>query len=116
MPRKVGKPAFKPTENERRLVEQMSAVGIPHESIAAVVRNGIDDKTLRKHFRKELDTAAVKANAKVAGSLYNRALAGSDTAAIWWTKARMRWSAPQTLEGPDGEELSIKVTLVKPSD
>jgi hypothetical protein len=34
--------------------------------IARVV--GIDPKTLRKHYREELDTGAIKATAKVAGS------------------------------------------------
>ena len=55
---------FKPTEEERKLVEQMCSVGIPQESICLVVRDGIDDKTLRKHFRRELDTAKVKAKRK----------------------------------------------------
>lgn len=91
MKRKVGKPLFKPTDDERKLVEQMSAVGIPHESIALIVRDGIDDKTLRKHFRRELDTAAIKANAKVGGTLFNKAMAGDTTAAIWWSKTRMGW-------------------------
>ncbi|MFP6680758.1 MAG: hypothetical protein VCB07_01040, partial [Gammaproteobacteria bacterium] len=42
------KPTFKPTGEERALVEQMSSVGIPQESICLVIRDGIDDKTLRK--------------------------------------------------------------------
>ena len=33
MPReKAGQPAFKPTDDERKLVEQMTACGIPQES------------------------------------------------------------------------------------
>lgn len=85
------KPPFEPTEDERKLVEQMSAVGIPHESIALVVRDGIDDKTLRKHFRSELDTAKVKANAKIGGRLFNKAMAGDTAALIFWCKTRMGW-------------------------
>ena len=96
--RKPGQPAFKPTNAERELVEQMSSVGIPQESICLVVRDGIDDKTLRKHFRRELDTAATKANAEVAGTLYNKAMGGDTTALIWWTKTRMKWSEKQEIE------------------
>jgi hypothetical protein len=96
--RKPGQPAFKPTNAERELVEQMSSVGIPQESICLVVRDGIDDKTLRKHFRRELDTAATKANAEVAGTLYNKAMSGDTTALIWWTKTRMKWSEKQEIE------------------
>jgi hypothetical protein len=82
------KQPFKPTDDERMLVEQMSAVGIPQESICLIIRDGIDDKTLRKHFRKELDTALVKANAKVSGSLYNKAINGDTSSIIWWEKTR----------------------------
>jgi hypothetical protein len=99
MPRKRGQPAFKATEDERKLVEQMSAVGIPQESICLVIRDGIDDKTLRKHFRVELDTAAVKANAKVGGKLFNKIMDGDTTAAIWWTKTRMGWKETSVVEG-----------------
>jgi hypothetical protein len=66
----------KTTDEERALVEQMSSVGIPQESICLVIRDGVDDKTLRKHFRRELDTAAIRANAAVAGALYKSALEG----------------------------------------
>ena len=45
------RPPFKPTDDERVLVGQMSSVGIPQESISLVIRNGIDDKTLRKVIR-----------------------------------------------------------------
>jgi hypothetical protein len=71
--KKITKPTFKPTDEERALVEQMSSVGIPQESICLVISDGIDDKTLRKHFRRELDTTAIRANAAVAGALYKSA-------------------------------------------
>ena len=109
MPRKkAGQPAFKPTDDERKLVEQMTACGIPQESQCLVIRDGIDDKTLRKHFRRELDTAATKANAKVAGTLFNKAMGGDTTAIIWWTKTRMKWSARQELEHTGDAVWTIK--------
>ena len=90
-PKRITKPTFKPTDDERKLVEQMCAVGIPQESICLVVRDGIDDKTLRKHFRRELDTAKIKANAKIGGTLFNKAVNGDTTAAIFWAKTQMGW-------------------------
>jgi len=97
-PRKTNGVTFKPTDEERKLVEQMCAVGIPQESIALVVRDGIDDKTLRKHFRRELDTAKVKANAKVGGALFNKAMAGDTSAAIFWAKTQMGWKETQQID------------------
>jgi hypothetical protein len=97
--KRVTKPSFKPTDDERKLVEQMCAVGIPHEGIASVVRDGIDDKTLRKHFRRELDTAKTKANAKIGGTLFNKAVNGDTTAAIFWAKTQMGWKETSVIEG-----------------
>jgi hypothetical protein len=75
-----------PTAEQRKLVETMSAVGIPAESICMVI--GVSGKTLRKHYRKELDLAAIKANAEVAGFLFNSAKKGNVTAQIFWLKTR----------------------------
>ena len=61
---------FVPTDEERTMVEKMASVGITQTEISKVVGDGIDDKTLRKHFRKELDTAKIKANAAVGLTLY----------------------------------------------
>lgn len=44
---------FKPTEEQRRSVRVMSGFGVPQEDIA--IHLEIDAKTLRKHFRRELD-------------------------------------------------------------
>ena len=55
---------------------------------------GIDAKTLRKHYRQELDHGHIKANAKVAENLYRKAIGEgreSVTAAIFWLKTRARW-------------------------
>src|SRR6478736_9649059 len=52
---------------------------------------GIAAKTLRKHFRAELDAGHSKANAKVAGNLYRIATGSGPeavTAAIFWLKVR----------------------------
>ena len=46
----------------------------------------------RKAFRVELDRGMAVANYQVAKSIYEQAVGGNVTAAIWWTKARMGWS------------------------
>jgi hypothetical protein len=67
----------------------MAAYGIPEHDIARVV--GIDPKTLRKHYRDELDMGETKANAQIAGFLFNAAKSGNVSAQIFWLKTRARW-------------------------
>ena len=66
----MGRPRHKPDPAQRRQVEALAAYGIPEPDIARVV--GIDPKTLRKHYRDELDLGETKANAQVAGFLFTR--------------------------------------------
>ena len=79
-------PAHKPTTEHRRMVEAMSAYGIPHDDISLVV--GIDRNTLTKYYRQELDQASAKANAKVAERLYDRAINGDVKAMMFWLERR----------------------------
>src|SRR4051812_24579579 len=67
----------------------MAAYGIPAHDISRVV--GVDAKTLRKHYRDELDMGETKANAQVAGYLFNSAKSGNVTAQIFWLKTRAKW-------------------------
>jgi hypothetical protein len=109
--------AHQPTDDTRRLVESSSGLGLPHESIAVLV--GIDDKTLRKYYRKELDVGKAKANGQIAKTLYSKAISGDTTSLIWWTKSQMRWSetVKQELTGADGEPLQgIQISFVKPDE
>lgn len=89
----MSRPPYEPSEKDRASVRALTAYGAPQADIAAVI--GCDEKTLRKHFREELDTGAVQANAKVAESLYKKATSegpSSVAAAIFWLKARAGWS------------------------
>ncbi len=103
----TGRPPFEPKDEQRRTVRAMSGYGVPHEDIATVL--GIDDKTLRKHFRRELDTAHVEATAKVAQSLFQMATSGNTAAAIFWMKARAGWSERVRAElvGADGGPIQV---------
>ena len=105
-----------PTDESRKMVESTSGLGLPHEQIAILV--GIDDKTLRKYYRTELDMGKAKANGQIAKTLFSKAVAGDTTSLIWWTKSQMRWSetVKQEVTGADGAAIvpSIQVSFVKP--
>lgn len=100
----------------------MAAYGIPETDISRVI--GVDPKTLRKHYRDELDLGEAKANAQVAGFLFNAAKNGNVTAQIFWLKTRAKWreipielkhsgsiGTKDLSELPDEELLSIIYTL-----
>ena len=88
----MGRKPHQPDPVARRQVEAMAAYGIPEADIATVIE--IDPKTLRRHYRKELDTGHIKANTRVAENLYRKATGDgreSVVAAIFWLKTRARW-------------------------
>lgn len=105
----AGRPAFEPTDAERKQVEALSGYGLPIEQIAVLVREGIDTDTLRKHFATELVSGKAKANGQVGKTLFQKVMAGDTTAAIWWSKTQMRWAETQKheLTGADGAPLEF---------
>ncbi len=108
----MARPSHQPLPALRRQVEAMAGYGVPETDIARVI--GIDPKTLRKHYRSELDTGHVKANAKVAENLYRKATGeGREavTAAIFWLKTRAGWKETSVHEvgGRDGGHFTFEV-------
>ena len=88
----MGRRSHKPDPFHRRQVEAMAGYGVPESDIARVL--AIDPKTLRRHYREELDTGQIKATAKVAEFLFRKATTEGPqcvTAAIFWMKTRGGW-------------------------
>jgi hypothetical protein len=126
-----GRPEFH-AEKFRGQVKAMAAYGIPQADISNVI--GCDPKTLRKHFRAELETGATEANAKVAQFLFNGASGAAlkdkalgatyaDCArqAMFWAKTRMQWrETNHTLHGNDPDNpmppTRIVIEAAKPDD
>lgn len=83
---------YAPTKEARDTVSHYTRYGIPQADLCAVL--GISLPTLHRHFRTEIDTAAARAIAKVAETLYNRAVAGDQNAIEFFLKnrAREQWS------------------------
>jgi len=94
----AGRPAFEPTDAERKQVEALSGYGIPQDQIAALIRDGISTDTLRAHFGTELIKGKSKANAQIGQTLFQKAISGDTTAAIWWSKTQMKWAEVQRHE------------------
>ena len=101
----MANPPHAPTPESRAQVSALYSYGITQEEIARFLN--IDPKTLRLHYRDELDSAHVKANAKVGQFLFQNAsgqtLANGAThsdcvrAAMFWAKTRMGWRETENL-------------------
>lgn len=117
----AGRPAFIPTDDERRQVEALSGYGLPFDQIAALIRGGIHIDTLRTHFPNELVSGKAKANGQIGKTLFQKAIGGDTAAMIWWSKSQMRWAETQKHEhtGADGDPIAIERierVVIKPTD
>ena len=92
-----------PTDKQREMVQLHATVGTPQAIIADML--GIDDKTLRKHYREELDQSLAKANASIGGALFNKAKGGDTAAMIFWMKTQAGWKEKMEFSGPNGAPL-----------
>lgn len=111
----MSKPLHQPTEKTRAEIVALRSYGVPIKEVAAYI--GIDDKTLYKYYKDELDNSAIKANANVGKFLYQaasgQALATGATysdcvrAAMFWAKTRMGWKETNVQEhtGANGKPL-----------
>lgn len=91
-----------PTDALRQTVQLHTLVGNTQETVSRVL--GIDEKTLRLHYRDELDLAKARANATIGGALFNKAKAGDTAAMIFWMKTQAGWRETNVTEitGKDG--------------
>ena len=115
----VGRPRHAVTLERRRMVDAMVAHGMRQEDVARVL--GIHKETLEKHYREELDTAAPKAHAKAASTLYRLAIgiegdvekniepvAPNITALIFYLKAQAKWTERHEFSGPNGGPIPLQ--------
>ena len=86
----------KPTQESKATAKRLSALGVPHEDIAARLKISAD--TLVKYYQEELDEGRIDANSAIAGSLFAQAKKGNTAAAIFWLKTRARWKETQVNE------------------
>jgi len=114
----MSKPLHQPTDKTRAEIVALRSYGVPIKEVAAYI--GIDDKTLYKYYKDELDNSAIKANANVGKFLYQAASGQALTtgasysdcvrAAMFWAKTRMGWKETNVQEVKVADEPIAKVT------
>jgi hypothetical protein len=90
----------------------MALAGFTVKQVCAALK--LSAETLAKHYDDEMKNGRTKVMTQVVGSLAQRAISGSDTAAIWLTKTRLGWTDRQNVEltGADGGPIKIEHQLV----
>ncbi|HET7321184.1 MAG TPA: hypothetical protein VFI96_01735 [Longimicrobiaceae bacterium] len=109
-----GNPAHRATKERRAQVAALAGFGVRQDEIALYLE--IDAKTLRKHYRRELDVGTIQANTAIARRLFSAAKdEGSVPAMIFWLKARAGWSEKQQMDVTSGgDPLALTVRFVRP--
>jgi hypothetical protein len=102
---------YEPTSEQRKLVEKLAGLNCTQAEIIDCVPWGndreIDLKTLRKHFRHELDRGHSLVNMRLRGKLYEEAMAGNTACLIFLAKSRLGMKETTVVEqtGKDGAPL-----------
>jgi len=110
---KPGRPAYQPTEKDRKVVVVMAGFGIPQATICLAL--GLKSaKTLRRHFKNEIKTGAAQVEAELVGNLLKLSN-GTDGTALKATmfalQSRFGWSQyapPPPKEKPLGKKEQLE--------
>ena len=120
------KEAHQPTDKIRAEIVALRSYGVPIKEVASYI--GMDDKTMYKYYRAELEQSAMKANANVGKFLYQAASGQSlkdgatysdcVRAAMFWAKTRMGWKETNVQEhtGANGGSIQVNTTVMTPEE
>lgn len=90
----------------------MSGIGVPQPDIAT--HPDIDPKTLRKHFREELDRGSIEATAKVAQTLCHLATVEKNVpTVIFWMQARAGWREKNQIELTGADDGPLRHQMIE---
>lgn len=106
----MSKIVHQPTKESREVVKLHAMIGTRQEVISDILC--IDEKTLRKYYREELDQSKSKANATIGGALFNKAKGGDTTAMIFWMKTQAGWKDSITIGGDPSNPLRMMISEI----
>lgn len=97
-----------PNPTIAQTIATMSLAGFTVRQVCETLK--LSAETIAEHYDDEMKHGRTNLMTQVVGSLAQRAIAGSDTAAIFLAKARLGWSDRQQVEltGRDGGPIEIE--------
>lgn len=75
-----------PNDEHRAMVIALARISAPLKMMKDAI--GLDEDTILRHYKKEVEETAVRSLAKVANTLFQRAMQGDNTCLIFWLKTR----------------------------
>jgi hypothetical protein len=109
-----GRPVYQPTETDRATVQNMVVLGAPEATIARCIgvgRKGISVNTLKRHFRRELDTAAWELKTFATSKVVQAMKAGDMATVRWFLERKAGFAEARRFvdeEGRDRGTLTLK--------
>lgn len=111
---------FVPTDADRKRVQNASGLGIPNRMVAQFVINPetgrpITEKTLVKHFAKEIELGLALKSEAIAQTMGQIATDPDHpkavTAGIFWAKCKMGWREADKVEAPTGPAPQVVIQV-----
>ena len=78
-----GRPEFVPTPEQRKYVQILAGLQVPHAQISRMIGDGIHEQTMRKHFAEELQNGRDTLVASLKTMVVKAAQNGSVRAQTW---------------------------------
>ena len=100
-------PPYERNEETAAVVNALSAYGVTHDEIALYIK--VSKPTLYKYYGDELKLGKIKANTRIAETLYNMAKDGDRTACIFWLKTRAGWRETSRMELANADDKSFMI-------
>lgn len=103
----AARPVYAPSDSDRATVQNLAVLGASHERIALCIGDkGVTAKTLRKHFRRELDVSLMQVEALAASKVVAAIQAGEAWAICFFLKCKAGWREKSALD--EVSELTVK--------
>ena len=99
---------YERNEETAAIVNALSAYGVTHDEIALYIK--VSKPTLYKYYSDELKLGKIRANTRIAETLYNMAKDGDRTACIFWLKTRGGWRETSRMELANADNEAFRVS------
>lgn len=113
----MARPLYEPTPADRNTVKALAAAGTEQKIIARCIGlAGVDEKTLRKHFRRELDVTRYEVTATAMAKLLAKINEGDLGSICFWMKCRGGWSERIGIDHSGEIEVTVGKRLIGVSE